>query len=105
MSFVRDYVEFRIDYSILRALTPPTGTIDGTRWSFPTDPAPSLLRSYIGRPIRGIALTPDRILISFTDEAEIEISLRPDDRQGPEAAHFVPASADGTPDASRMWIW
>ena len=29
VSFGRDYVELRIDYSIVRALTDPSGTIDG----------------------------------------------------------------------------
>ena len=33
VSFVRDYVELRIDYSIVRLLTDPSGSIDGDPWS------------------------------------------------------------------------
>lgn len=105
MSFVRDYLELRIDYSILRALSNTTGTVDDIRWSFPADPAPSLLRRYIGRTVVAADLTPDRIVLRFTGEASIEVSLRPDDRAGAEAAHFVPALADGSLDPSQMWIW
>jgi len=106
VSFGRDYVELRIDYSIVRALTDPSGTIDGVAWRFRDKGAADVMRRYIGRKVTDVEVTPDqRILLTFDRDAWLEISLRPEDVRRPEAAHFVPAQADGTPDIAAMWIW
>lgn len=106
VSFVRNCVELRIDYSILRALTNPTGTIDGIPWRLADKRAADVMRRYIGRTVVDVEVTQDqRILLMFDRDAWFEISLRQEDRPGAEAAHFVPARADGIPDVAAMWVW
>lgn len=106
VSFVRDYVELRIDYSIIRALTDPTGSVDGMAWSFPRPGAADRLREYIGRTLLAAELEPDdHILLTFEGDATIEISLRREDRTGAEAAHLVPAGEEGELDVAGMWVW
>ena len=106
VSFVRDYVELRIDYSVIRAMTDPTGSVDGVAWSFPRPGAADRLREYIGRTLLAAELeTDDHILLTFEGDATIEISLRQEDRTGPEAAHFVPATESGSLDVAGMWVW
>jgi hypothetical protein len=106
VSFVRDYVELRIDYSIVRALTNPNGTIDGRVWRFGDDGVADVMRRYIGRTVANVEVVEDqRIRLAFDGDAWLEISLRLEDRCGAEAAHFVPARADGTLDVVGMWVW
>lgn len=106
VSFVRDYVEVRIDYSIVRALTAPSGTIDGIAWRLGDDGAADVMRRYIGRTVAQVEVSEDqRIMLTFDRDTWLEISLRPERRLGPEAAHFIPARADGTLDPAAMWVW
>lgn len=106
VSFVRDYVELRIDYSIVRALTEPSGTIDGIAWRLNDEGAADVMRRYVGRTVADVEMTQDqRILLTFDRDAWLEIPLRPQDRSGPEAAHFIPARVDGTLDTAAMWVW
>jgi hypothetical protein len=106
VSFVRDYVELRIDYSVIRSITDPTGSVDGVAWSFPQPGTADRLREYIGRTLLAAELEPDdHILLTFEGDATIEISLRQADRTGPEAAHFVPATDSGSLDVAGMWVW
>lgn len=106
MGFVHDYVELRIDYSIVRALTEPSGTIDGTTWQLNDEGAADVMRRYIGRTVVEVEVQQDqRILLTFDRDAWLEISLRTQDMSGPEAAHFIPARVDGTPDTAAMWVW
>lgn len=106
VSFVRDYLELRIDYSILRALTPPTGIAEGVRWQFSEDGSADLLRTYIGKTVSAVELVEgERISLFFNSGDRIDVSLREDDRVGPESAHFVPALADGRLDTASLWVW
>lgn len=106
VSFVRDYVELRVNYSILRALTGPTGCIDGINWRLSDEGSADRLRRYIGLTVSAVQVVDDdHITLIFESGDRIDVSLRPDDRLGPEAAHFVPAAQDGRPDAAAMWIW
>ena len=106
VSFVRDYVELRIDYSIVRALTYPSGTIDGRAWRLGDEGVADVMRRYIGRKVADVEVVEDqRILLTFDGDALLEISLRLEDRRGAEAAHFVPARPDGTLDVAAMWVW
>jgi hypothetical protein len=106
VSFVRDYVELRIDYSIVRAITEPHGTIDGVDWRLQDPGATELLRRYIGRfVVEAEVIDGDRLTLEFEDGSRFEVSLHPDDRVGPEAAHFVPAAQDGDPTPRGMSIW
>ena len=106
VSFVRDYVELRIGGAVIRSLTDPTGSVDGVSWTFPRPGAADRLRAYIGRTLEEADLRPDEhLLLTFDGGATIEISLRPDDRPGPEAAHLVPADEAGALDPAGMWVW
>jgi hypothetical protein len=106
VSFVRDYVELRVDYSILRFLTGPTGYIDGINWRLADEGSADRLRRYIGLTVSAVSVVEDdHIALVFVSGDRIDVSLRPDDRVGPEAAHLVPATSDGRPDTTNMWIW
>ena len=106
VSFVRDYVELRIDYSVLRAITDPTGSIDGIEWRLSDDCAADLLRRYIGLTVSVAEVVEhDHLTLVFDSGDRISVSLRPNDRCGPEAAHFVPATPDGGLDTAAMWVW
>jgi hypothetical protein len=77
VSFVRDYVELRIDYSIVRALTYPSGTIDGRAWRLGDEGVADVMRRYIGRKVADVEVVEDqRILLTFDGDALLEISLR-----------------------------
>lgn len=106
VSFVRDYVELRVGYSILRALTGPTGCIDGINWRLADEGSADRLRRSIGLTVSAVhVVDDDHITRAFDSGDSIDVSLRPDNRVGPEAAHFVPATLDGRPDTAAMWIW
>lgn len=106
VSFVRDFVELRIDYSIVRSHAVTTGTIDDVAWRFGDPGSADVMCRYIGRYITSIDVVDgDRITMHLERGATFVISLRPEDRVGVEAAHLVPARPDGTLDASAMWIW
>src|SRR5918998_4538252 len=96
VSFVRDYVELRIDYSILRALTEPSGILDSRPWRLGDESGADILRRYIGLTVVAAeVIGDDRISLVFDTGDTIEVSLRHEDRAGPEAAHFVPAGPGG----------
>ena len=106
VSFVRDYVELRIDYSILRALTPPTGVIDGIEWKFGDPGSVDTMLRYIGRRVAAVEIIETKQLVLRLDHDDaFQVSLRAEDRVGAEAAHFVPARPDGSLDPAAMWIW
>lgn len=106
VSFVRDYVELRIDYSIVRLLTAPSGLIDGHTWSLTDAAGADSLRGYVGRVV--VATDFDRhshLRLAFNGEATIYASLRDEDRTGPEALHFMPADTKGQVHSAAMHIW
>jgi hypothetical protein len=106
VSFVRDHVELRVDHSILRALTGPTGCIDGINWRLVDEGSADRLRRHIGLTVAAVQVVDDdHITLAFDSGDRIDVSLRPDDRVGPEAAHFVPAAQNGRPDTAATWIW
>lgn len=110
VSFVMDYVEFRIDYHCLRALSPPRVILaDRTTATFPEpgsrDALCRLIDSTVisarevleqSRPMR-IELETDA-----GDVLDVDFSR---DSGGPEAAHLVPADANGRLTTRGMSIW
>ena len=83
VSFVRDYVELRIDYSILRAITSPTGTVDGIAWHLDSPGAADTMRRYIGKWVVAVELVEDeRLSLVLDGGGTFDISLRPEDRVG-----------------------
>ena len=106
VSFVRDYVELRIDYSIVRFLTDPSGVIDGRSWQLTDIDGADSLRRYVGRTVVETEFDEHNLLrLFFDDDAEISASLRDDDRHGPEALHLMPADPTGRVHSSNMFIW
>ncbi len=106
VSFVRDYVELRIDYSIVRLLTDPSGSIDGDTWSLTDTTGADSLRGYIGRVVVATDFDQARHLrLAFDGDAMIHASLLDEDRTGPEALHFMPADAKGQVHSVNMHIW
>jgi hypothetical protein len=106
VSFVRDYVELRIDYSIVRLLTDPSGSIDDDTWSLSETSGADALRCYIGRKVLAAEFDPrDHLRLVFDGGAIISASLRDEDRTGPEALHFLQADAKGQVHAATTWIW
>jgi hypothetical protein len=77
-----DYVEFRIDYNILRALNPPRVELhDGTAASFPEPGSRDALCQLID-----------------TEVAQARVDF-------PESAHLVPADDRGDLLVDEMHIW
>lgn len=109
VSFVRDYIEFRIDYNVLRALTSPQIRLpDGKSHRFP-DPGPrdalcTLIDSHVVEACeRGSDEGDDLRIEIHTDRGHVlTIPLDRGSPVGPEAAHLVPA--DGL-DGAGMSIW
>lgn len=112
VAFVRDYVEFRVDYNVLRALTPPQIlTPDGQLHRFPHAESRDALCTLIDAAVvaaeeLGSDETGDPRIEVRTDSGHVLIvPLDSRTRVGPEAAHLVPADASGSPDTAGMWIW
>jgi hypothetical protein len=108
VSFVMDYVEFRIDYNILRALNPPRVELqDGTIALFPEQGSRDALCRLIdtevaeARVVRGDE--PPRIEVRTSRGDVLSISL--DDADSPESAHLVPADEQGELLVEHMYIW
>lgn len=105
VSFVRDYVELRIDYSILRALTEPSGILAGKAWRLSDECGADILRRYIGLTVVAAEVTEDELIrLVFETGDRLDVSLRHEDRAGAEAAHFVPAGPGGELEVGAMSI-
>jgi hypothetical protein len=112
VSFVRDYVEFRIDYNVLRAITSPQVLLpSGESHRFPDagsrDALCTLIDSYVVQACeRGSHETSDLRLEVLTDQGHVlTIPLDYGSRVGPEAAHLVPADERGRLDSIGMSVW
>ncbi|MDQ2761439.1 MAG: hypothetical protein M3Y17_13710 [Actinomycetota bacterium] len=111
VSFVRNYVEFRIDCNVLRALVPPEIQLaDGRRFKFPAPGSRDALCSLINATVEsaievGTVDSDDWRIEVRTDSGELLIISLTDDPGGPESAHLVPADAAGRLEVARMFIW
>jgi hypothetical protein len=103
VAFVRDYVEFIFDGPVLRSLAPPVVTVGGRRHEFPQVGSRDVLCELIGRIVEDATELSDRLSVSFTGDALVEIPRYSKDA-GPEVAHFVPLR-DGKYDVPSMMIW
>ena len=104
VSFVQDYVEFRINYNVLRALAPPVveGS-DGRRLRFPEPGSRDALCELIDTWVVsadevGSDESGDRRIEVRTDAEHVLTIPLSGDAGGPEFAHLVPV--DGG-----MFIW
>jgi hypothetical protein len=106
VSFVMDYVEFRVGYSILRALAGPRVELhDGVSAQFPEAGS----RDALCRLIDSEVVTADEV----ADGTRLEVrTSRGDllvidgsDHPHPEFAQLVPADERGELQVSEMYIW
>jgi hypothetical protein len=89
--FVRDYVEFHFDGSVLRSLSNPSAFVDGTEHRFPSPGSRDALCRMIGSTVRALKLQDHRALeVTTTGDCKITIPLDAKTLRGPEAMHFVP---------------
>jgi hypothetical protein len=89
--FVRDYVEFHFDGSVLRSLSNPSAFVDGTEHRFPNPGSRDALCRMIGSTVRALKLQDHRALeVTTTDDCKLTIPLSAKNLGGPEAMHFVP---------------
>jgi hypothetical protein len=112
VSFVMDYVEFRIGYNVVRALTNPTVSLaDGQSYCFPDEGSRDALCRLIDSEVVtakeiGEAADDDRRLEFETDAGHtLVIPLDWDSLNGAEGAHLVPADGAGRSMGGRMFIW
>jgi len=112
VSFVMRYVEFRIDYNILRALTDPIVRLaDGQTGRFPEPGSRDALCRLIDSTVVAAAEAGQSERDDFCIEIQTDaghtlvIPLVPRSRREPECAHLVPADAHGELDVAKMAIW
>ena len=106
VAFVMNYVEFKFNGPVLRALTNPIVESDGLRLRFPESGSRDALCSLIGSEVEAVTVNDDdRIELALTSDRRLTISLDRESRVGTEAAHYVPAARDGTLRTAEMLIW
>ena len=106
VAFVMDYVEFKFNGPILRALTDPIVEAGTGRHSFPSAGSRDALCELIGSAVRSVVVRPhDRIEVDTDRGAKLIIPLDEESRHGVEAAHFVPAAPNGAPQVNEMIVW
>jgi hypothetical protein len=112
VSFVMGYVEFRIDYSILRALTNPiVQGVDGQISRFPEPGSRDALCRLIDSTVVAASEKGDREADNLRIEIETDgrqtlvIPLDSRSLRGVEGAHLVPADERGHLDVAKMAIW
>ena len=107
VSFVMNYIELRIGYSILRALNPPRVKLrDGTVATFPQPGSRDALCRLIDTKVvaaREVTDGPWRIEVE-TDRGDLLV-VPIDSTDHPESAHLVPADERGRLHGERMYIW
>jgi hypothetical protein len=89
ISFVRDYVEFHFDGPVVRALSDPSGSVDGVAWSFADRSTVATMLDLIGREVVRVVLDAARALTIELCDATITVPLDDDHRTGPEALNVM----------------
>jgi hypothetical protein len=108
VSFVMDYVEFRIDYNVLRALNAPRVELhDGATASFPEQGSRDALCQLIDTEVAEarVACGDDGPRIEVRTSRGDLLSISIDDADFPESAHLVPADVQGRLRVEDMYIW
>lgn len=101
--FVRDYVQFVFEGEkenfILSAFTLPTTALSNHKYDFQTLGWRDALCSFINKTVRtAIAEEGNSIKVEFEDGTHLEISLKDEDYEGPEAAML-------TNDSGQIEVW
>lgn len=106
VSFVMDYVEFRIGYSVLRAHAPPSVQLhDGTSARFPEPGSRDALCRLIDSEVVAAREVASRTRLEIRANRGDLLVVDGRDYESPEFAHLVPADERGTLDVGSMYIW
>lgn len=111
VSFVMDYVEFRINYSVLRCVTRPIVRVDAGEYRFPDLGSRDALCQLIDAIVAAAELHEDRVELRTSSGHTLVLPLDEESRRlpdgfvDPEAVHLVPADDHGRLIISRMLIW
>ncbi len=111
VSFVRDYVELRIDYNIVRCMTGPIVRTANGDFRFPQPGSRDALCGLIDRVVKRVEVSDDVIEPHMDSGETLVLPLDqksrtlPVGRVLPEAVHFVPADERGRLDTATMAIW
>ena len=85
VTFVRDYVQFHFEGPILNAYVWPVLHVGTELYSIGMRGYRDELCSRIGCTVRSATETGERVTLSLSDGSSMDISLRDEDRSGPEA--------------------
>ena len=111
VSFVRDYVEVRIDYNIVRCMTRPIVRTPNGDFRFPEPGSRDALCGLIDSAVHASGRQRRRHRASHGLRAETRLPLDeasrtlPGGKVSPEAVHFVPADERGRLDVAKMAFW
>jgi len=111
ISFVRDYVEVRIDYNVLRCFTGPIVRTRSGDFRFPGRGSRDALCGLIGSVISRTHVGDEAIELHTESGQTLVLPLdersrtMPDGHLLPEAVHLVPADERGRLVVAKMFIW
>jgi hypothetical protein len=112
VSIVRDYVEVRIPYNVLRCMTAPIVRTESGDCRFPEPGSRDALCSLIDSSVTRVQVKDGDAIELDMDSGETLVfpldedsRTLPDGRVLPEAVHLVPADTRGRLDGAKMVIW
>jgi hypothetical protein len=112
VSFVMDYVEFRVNYNILRCMTGPIVRLDSGEYRFPERGSRDALCELIDTVVTVAELhDADRIELRTSKGQTLLLPLDTESMTPApeglflEAVHLVPADRSGRPLGDQMRIW
>jgi hypothetical protein len=89
VEFVRDYLQLRFDGPTINVMSSVVVTRSEGRSRSWDEQFRNALCGQIGKSVRTVEIVEQlHLLIAFDDRSEIEISLVPDDYDGPEAVYY-----------------
>ena len=106
VSFVMDYVEFRIGYSVLRAHAAPRVELhDGTAAAFPEPGSRDALCRLINSEVVSAHEASDAARLEVRTNTGDLLVIDGSDHPHPEFAQLIPADERGNLMVSEMYIW
>jgi hypothetical protein len=98
VEFVHDYIQFHFNSAVLSMYTMPSVITAQRGYLSTVDPGyRDALCSLIGRTFQSVQLDRQQMVINFSADMSVTVSLRDEDYVGPEALVF-------SLDDERMWI-
>lgn len=102
VSFVLDYIGFQFDNLFLHALATPVVVIEGTTRRFGEAGYRDALCSQIGKGVRSVSSTEERLQVVLDNNNEIIVPLAVDHPHGPEMATLSGTGAAS--DVFNAWL-